>query len=66
MSNTLVRLLTLRLPSLGWVLARLLRLFSFVFSLVRLSFVFCFAVFPLEGWQPVDIFIHVLPSVFLE
>ena len=23
---------------------------------------FCFAVFPLEGWQPVDIFIHALPG----
>ena len=64
MSNTLVGLLTLRLTSLGWVLERLLRLFfSLVFSLERLSFAF-FAVFPLEGWQPVDIFIHALPSVF--
>ena len=50
----------------GWVLARLLRLFSFVFSLVRLSFVFCFAVFPLEGWQPVDIFIHTRSPRFFQ
>ena len=64
MSNILVGLLTLRLRSLRWVLARLLCLFSFVFSLVRLSFVFRFAVFQLEGWQPVDVFIHALPPVF--
>ena len=32
-------------------------------SLLRLSFVFCFAVFPLQGWQPVNIFIHALSLV---
>ena len=55
----LVGLLTLRLPSLGWVLTRLLRHFLFNLPCVlTLSIQFCFAfyVVPLEGWQPVHFF----------
>ena len=37
---------------------------ALVFFLVCLSLVFCFTVFPPEGWQPVDVFIHALLSVF--